>query len=505
MSAASPQSLGLELVATGLNQPVHLTAPAGDPRLFVCENRGLVRVLVNGAALATPFLDLSAEVHPIEGLASLTFHPAYPATPFVYVAYLDTQVRARLVRYTVSADPNRLDPTSAVEVLPPQQKPDSLHNYGTVMFGPDGKLYLTTGDSLSPNDTGPSPARDLGSVFGKVLRLDVDAPPPHVPQDNPFVGVPGAREEVFCYGLRNPWRASFDRGTGDLWIGDVGRADREEIDVVALNLAAGADFGWRCREGTMCTTFAPCSLGCAPPGHIDPLVEYDHGEGRCAVIGGFVYRGAALPWLVGRYVYGDFCTSEVRTLLRSGAAAFEHTRHTPRTFDWQRPTLLSSWGEDAAGELYLLDVAVGRVFRLIDGCGSADAPCTSNPNSSGGVAQLVARGSLAVAENTLDIFARPVPQGSLGYFLASRTGDYRPNFGGSQGNLCIGPTILRFSLSPLLPSTSGEVRFRVPLTAFGGGVVPAPGDVWTFQYWFRDANPGPTSNTSSALRVTFCP
>jgi hypothetical protein len=342
-------------------------------------------------------------------------------------------------------------------------------------------------------------------VFGKVLRLDVDRAPPYVPTDNPFVAVPGARGEVYCFGLRNPWRASFDRGLGDLWIGDVGRSDREEVDVVAHADAAGADFGWRCREGTLCTIYAPCATGCAPSGRVDPLVEYDHSAGRCAVIGGFVYRGAALPWLVGRYVYGDFCTSEVRTLLRSGAAAFEHTRHAPRTLDWQHPVLLSSFGEDAAGELYLLDIAVGRIFRLIDGCGSSDVPFTSNPNSSGSVAGLTARGSLVVGDDNLELFARPVPLASIGYFVASRTGQFVPGFGGSQGNLCVGPVIQRFSLSPRTPDIHGEVRFRVPLTAFGGGVTPAPGDAWTFQLWFRDANPGVTSNTSNALRVTFCP
>lgn len=505
VAPAWSQSLALELVASGLSQPAHLTAPPGDPRLFVCENGGRVRVIAGGALLPTPFLDLAGVVHGNEGLASLAFHPRYPVVPYAYVAFLDTLQRARLVRYSVSGDPNRLDPASAVDVLPPQPKSTELHNYGTVLFGPDGKLYLTTGDDVLPNDPVPTPARDLGSLFGKVLRLDVDAPAPHVPSDNPFLGVPGARPEVLAYGLRNPWRASFDRGSADLWIGDVGRAHREEVDVVPLAAAFGADFGWRCREGTLCTTYAPCAAGCAPPGHVDPLVEHDHADGRCAVIGGFVYRGAALPWLVGRYVYGDFCTGEVRTLLRAGAAAFEHAVHRPRTHDWQRPVLLSSFGEDAAGELYLLDIALGRVFRLIDGCGTSDVPCTSNPSSTGALAELVARGSLTVQDDALTLFARPVPQGSLGYYIASRTEQLVPLFGGSQGNLCVGPTIVRFSLSPVGPAASGEVRFRLPLAAFAGGSAPAPGESWTFQLWFRDANPGPTSNTSNALRVTFCP
>ncbi|MEZ6015220.1 MAG: PQQ-dependent sugar dehydrogenase [Planctomycetota bacterium] len=499
------QSLALELVVDGLSQPVHLTSPPGDARLFVCENGGLVKVVEHGVTRATPFLDLRAEVHPNEGLASLVFHPRFPAEPYAFVSYLDQQVRGRLVRYTLSSDPNRLDAASAVDVLPPEPEPSALHNFGAVTFGPDGRLYLATGDGNLPNDNAPDHARDLGSILGKVLRLDIDAPPPHIPPDNPFVGLPGARGEVLCFGLRNPWRMSFDRATGDLWIGDVGRADREEVDVVSFAAAFGADFGWRCREGTHCTTYAPCATGCAPTGRIDPLVEYPHTDGRCAVIGGHVYRGAAIPWLTGRYVYGDFCTGEVRTLLHRTNEALEHAAFLPRTAHWQRPVLLASFGEDTFGELYLLDLGASRVFRLVDGCGATQVTCASTSNSTGRPAALVARGSFNVGDDALTLFAHPVPAGSVGYFLTSRTEVFVPHFGGSLGNLCVGPTILRFSAAPQVAGASGEVTFELPLTDFGGGVVPQPGDTWHFQYWFRDFAPGPTSNTSHALRIELCP
>ncbi len=499
-----PQSLALELVASGLEQPAHLTAPPGDTRLFIAENRGRVRVIEGGVLRSAPFLDLSAEVHPNEGLAALAFHPRYPAEPYAYVSYQDTQQRGRLVRFTLSSDPNRLDPASALDVLAPYPKPSELHNFGAVTFGPDGMLYLATGDGNLPNTIAPDYARDLGSLLGKVLRLDVDAPPPHIPVDNPFVGVSGARGEVLCFGLRNPWRISFDSLSGDLWIGDVGRASREEVSVASASSMFGADFGWRCREGSLCTTYAPCAQGCNPAGALAPLVEYTHSDGRCAVIGGHVYRGAAIPWLYGRYVYGDFCTGQVATLLRSGSAALEHIWHAPRTGDWQRPVLLSSFGTDGFGELYLLDIAVSRVFKLVDGCGDSSSPCASNPTSIGAIAELRARGSLIAADNRTTLFAHPLPTGSIGYFIASRTELFVPNFAGSAGNLCIGPTIQRFSASPRLADQNGEVQLQLPLVNTPGFAVAA-GDAWTFQYWFRDVGTVATSNTSSALRVVFCP
>jgi glucose/arabinose dehydrogenase len=348
-------SVRLEEVASGLAAPVHLTAPAGDPRLFVVEQPGRIRVVEDGRLLPTPFLDLTDRVRSggERGLLSVAFHPDYARNGRLFVYYTDLDGDTRVERYTVTDDPDRADPASAKPILSVEQ-PYANHNGGLVVFGPDGKLYVGLGDGGSGGDPQGN-GQDLGTLLGKILRIDVDAGDPYaVPPDNPFVGRAGARPEIWAYGLRNPWRFAFDRSAGLLYIADVGQNEWEEIDVAPAD-RGGLNYGWNTMEGSHCFG----SSSCAREGLTAPVVEYPHSEG-CSVTGGHVYRGRRAPSLAGRYVYGDYCQGWVRTLRRSASG------------DPERQTLalgdvgsILSFGEDSAGELYLLS-SNGRVYRMVE-------------------------------------------------------------------------------------------------------------------------------------------
>jgi glucose/arabinose dehydrogenase len=345
----------LEEVASGLDAPVYLTAPAGDPRLFVVEQPGRIRIVKDGRLLPTPFLDLTDRVRSggERGLLSVAFHPDYARNGRLFVYYTDRNGDTRVERYTVTADPDRADPASAQPILSVEQ-PYANHNGGLVVFGPDGKLYVGLGDGGSGGDPHGN-GQDLGTMLGKILRIDVDAGDPYaVPQDNPFVGRAGARPEIWAYGLRNPWRFAFDHSAGLLYIADVGQNEWEEIDVAPAD-RGGLNYGWNTMEGSHCFR----SSSCARNGLTAPVVEYPHSEG-CSVTGGYVYRGRRAPSLAGRYVYGDYCQVWVRTLRRSTSGDPEQ-----QTLALGDVGSILSFGEDSAGELYLLS-SNGKVYRLVE-------------------------------------------------------------------------------------------------------------------------------------------
>jgi glucose/arabinose dehydrogenase len=283
-----------------------------------------------------------------QGLLGLAFHPDYEHNGFFYVNYTRGGGDTVIARYQVSADQNMSDPASEVKLLEVNQ-PFPNHNGGVVAFGPDGFLYLGLGDGGAAGDPFGN-AQSLTTFLGKILRIDVDSGDPYtVPIDNPFM-TGNVAHEIWAYGLRNPWRFSFDRATGDLFIADVGQGDWEEVDVLPGGSAGGANFGWDYREG------AHDYAGDAPAGLIEPVAEYSHSEGGCSVTGGDVYRGPSLPEWQGIYLYGDFCSGLIWGMIRSGDS-------------WQAPILfdtafgISSFGEDEAGELYLADLN-GAVYRL---------------------------------------------------------------------------------------------------------------------------------------------
>jgi len=351
--------VGLQEVVSGLSFPLYLTAPAGDlARLFVVEKTGGIRIVKDGVLLPDLFLDLSAQVSSgsEQGLLGLAFDPEYATNGRFLVHYADLAGNTALSRFQVSADPDRADPASEQVILTATQ-PAPNHNGGQVAFGPDGFLYLGLGDGGSSGDP-EGRGQDLSDLLGSILRIDVRAGDPYtVPADNSFVGNPNARPEVWSYGLRNPWRFSFDRSNADLYIGDVGESGVEEIDVstAADGAGRGVNYGWSILEGSQCFQ----SPGCDRTGLTLPVLEYGHPEG-CSVIGGYVYRGSTIPAVQGHYFYSDLCQKWVRSFRYAGGVATEET-------SW--PTLstggtIVSFGEDAAGELYILE-AGGRVSRIV--------------------------------------------------------------------------------------------------------------------------------------------
>ncbi len=331
-------------VVSGLERPVRLAvASDGDPRLFVLEQAGLIRIVQNGALLPTPFLDIRDRVGSQgfeQGLLGLAFHPQYAQNGYFFVNYTDRNGDTVIARFRVSADPNRADPATE-EVLLRISQPYSNHNGGHLTFGPDGMLYIGTGDGGAAGDPHGN-AQSLDTLLGKLLRIDVNHGQPYaVPADNPFVNR-GGRPEIWAYGLRNPWTFTFDRLTGDLFIADVGQDKWEEIDFLPADTPGGANFGWDYREGAHPFEGEPP----ASPTLIDPVAEYGHDLG-CSVTGGEVYRGPMTTWQ-GVYFYGDYCSGNIWGLLRLPDDSWK------TTLLFQRNFRITAFGADVEGNMYLL-------------------------------------------------------------------------------------------------------------------------------------------------------
>jgi glucose/arabinose dehydrogenase len=370
-SAALAQPVDLELVTvtTALDEPVFLTH-AGDERVFVVERDGLVRIVRDGERQAAPFLDLRSQVLSggERGLLSIAFHPDYPNPPWVFAYYTRQPDGAAVIsRFTLSPSPDRLDVGSQA-ILLVQEEPFSNHNGGQLQFGPDGYLYAGLGDGGAANDP-QCFAQRADSLLGKMLRLDVDAssgtaPFYGIPAGNPFAGPGDPADEVWAAGLRNPWRFSFDAVTGDLWIADVGQSDFEEVNVEPPGSPGGRNWGWKYKEGNACVSSgAGCpetgllADGCDDPDLSDPVLVYDHSTGDCSITGGYVYRGSAIPELVGDYLFGDYCSGRIRRA-RGGPS------NPDVVLTGLRLPELSSFGEDADGELWVMSLD-GTLARLV--------------------------------------------------------------------------------------------------------------------------------------------
>ncbi|MEE8153549.1 MAG: PQQ-dependent sugar dehydrogenase [Phycisphaerales bacterium] len=369
--------------------PRFVTAAPGDfERVFVISRHGLIFVIRNGTVLDDPFIDLTDIVNsvgPERGLLGMAFHPDYEQNGYFYVDYTgEPDGRTVVARYQVTADPDVADRDSAQPLLEVEQ-PTPSHNAGWIGFGPnDCYLYVSLGDgggAWDPDDHG----QNLDSLLGTILRIDVDGDDfPNdpdrnytIPPDNPFVGREGA-DEIWVYGLRNPWRCGFDRETGDLYFGDVGAGSWEEINFQPASSLGGENYGWDCKEGTHCTAQNTCD--CADPTLVDPIFEYPHpgGNGSAAVIGGAVYRGCAIPQLVGAYIVADYLGQI--WLLRYDGKQITELREIqdeldpPGALSLDMPVAIS---EDAFGELYICDRLGGEVYKIVP-AGEVNPDCNKN-------------------------------------------------------------------------------------------------------------------------------
>jgi glucose/arabinose dehydrogenase len=348
-----PLQLALTRVANGLTAPVFVTAPSGDSRLFVVERNGRIRIVATGAVLPTPFLDITDRVNFIgeRGLLGMAFHPQYATNGFFYVYYVNLDGDVVVERFGSTPGDNVAGASAGIVITIPHGGEN--HHGGMIAFGPDGMLYLAPGDGGCCGDP-QNNAQNTGTLLGKLLRLDVSTTPYAIPPGNPFIGQIGKREEIWAYGLRSPWRFSFDAQQGMLYLADVGQDAREEINVVPVS-TAGINFGWRLMEGTAC--YNPNS-GCNPGSALQlPAHEYLHPEG-CSVTGGYVYRGSAIPELVGQYLYSDYCSGWLRSFRFSGGRAADHRL-------WSGIALMQvvSFGQDGARELYV--VAGNAVWKIV--------------------------------------------------------------------------------------------------------------------------------------------
>lgn len=351
---ANPAEYSWNLVTQGYAQPLLLThAGDGSGRLFVVEQQGVIAVIENGQRLAEPFLDIRFEVGSNgneQGLLGLAFHPDYENNGYFYVNYTGLGGNTVISRFQVSDNRNVANVDTEAPMLYIAQ-PYANHNGGHIEFGPDGYLYIGSGDGGSGGDP-QNNGQSLETLLGKLLRLDVNVDGPYgIPADNPHASG-GGLGEIWAYGLRNPWRFSFDTTTGDLYIADVGQGEWEEVHVLPAGTGNGANLGWRYYEGTH-----PYE-GTAPDGlELDfPVVEYDHGS-RCSITGGYVYRGASLPEWNGIYFYADFCSGEVMGMYQTPEGVWNSQ------VLWDTQALITSFGLDETGELYLVD-RNGGIYQL---------------------------------------------------------------------------------------------------------------------------------------------
>ncbi|HYC49711.1 MAG TPA: PQQ-dependent sugar dehydrogenase [Gemmatimonadaceae bacterium] len=349
-----PSALRVTPFVNGLSAPIFLASPPGDARVFIAEQGGRIRVVVDGALVEEPFLDISSKISAggERGLLGFAFHPDFATNGFFYVNYTDLNGDTKIERYHAQPSALTADAASASHVLGIPQ-PFSNHNGGMLLFGPDGNLWIGTGDGGSGGDPQGNGQRTT-TLLGKMLRISVGAADGYaIPLDNPFATSTAVRTEIWGLGLRNPWRYSIDRGTGLLYVADVGQNAWEEIHVVRTN-ASPVNFGWVIMEGTRCYNAESCDMN----GLDIPVLEYPHAEG-CSITGGFVYRGSFIPGIRGHYFYSDFCTGFLRSFRYADGRATQQ-----REWDVGDLGNVMSFGEDSAGELYILS-SNGTVYRIV--------------------------------------------------------------------------------------------------------------------------------------------
>ena len=482
-------------------RPVALKSPPGEThRLFIVDKTGRIRIVKNGVVLGAAFLNWTANIdaNGEGGLLGMAFHPDYPTNGRFYISYTAAMPGGPSVVSELrvqAGNPDLADAASETIIWGPQPQSIQSHKGGDLHFGPDGLLYFSIGDG-SDGGTLMKTAQDLSDPRGKILRFDVDLPWPHIPPSNPFAGMPALAEEVFAYGLRNPFRFGIDSLTGDLYVGDVGATSWEEINFIPAGMG-GLNFGWPCKEGTNTTSFTQLCL----PNPRPALYQFNHNEG-CAVIGGTVYRGALIPQLQGKYVFADFCSQRFWYMNPDGTNLTEISAEFESNFVGGQNKSPVAVCADSAGELYILNHYSSGLWRVVPDCPAPTKLCTPAPNSAGPGAQISSTGSQSEALNDFALQVASAPPLKLGRFF------YGP---GPQAALPVGDGIMCM-LPPFAvlgyanTNASGMTTFQVDMTLNHPFVPIDPGTTYYFQYAFRDPGFGPKGfNFSDALLVSFCP
>ena len=426
-----PTTLIFTPVVSGLTQPVFVTnAGDGSNRLFIVQQNGQIRIFKNGTLLPTPFINIAGLISNFtgtngeQGLLGLAFDPNYSNNGNFYITYTTLNndptftYAITLARFHVSSvNSDQADPSSGMVLLSIPKKYTN-HNGGMIAFGPDGYLYMSAGDGGSGGDPDNN-AQNLHTLLGKILRLDVVTAPPSgktyvIPPTNPFYGNadPNLRQEIWAYGLRNPWRFSFDRSTGDLYIGDVGQGTEEEVDFQSSSSAGGQNYGWRILEGNLC--YNP-SINCvAPSGYIPPVATYDHGTNSsygCSITGGYVYRGNLSPSLQGVYFYGDYCSGKVLGLIKNPDNTWTYGLIASTSYS------ISSFGQDEQGELYLADYGGGKLYHI-----SSGSVIISGDAGAGGIRLSYTDGAPKITTSQADgSYSIIIPYGWSGTITPSRS------------------------------------------------------------------------------------
>lgn len=419
--------IALQNFASGFAAPVEITH-CGDSRLFVVEQDGLIKILnANGTTNATPFLNVTTLTNGggERGLLGLAFHPNYASNGYFYINYTNTNGHTVIARYSVSAgNPNVASPTGTVLLTIIQ--PYSNHNGGTLKFGPDGYLYIGMGDGGSGGDP-ENRAQNINELLGKMLRIDVNSGSPYaIPASNPYVGLEG-EDEIWAIGLRNPWKFSFDRQNGDLWIADVGQNAYEEVNR-AGSAESGLNYGWRCYEGD--TAFN--TAGCLPQASMkSPLLVVNHSSGACSITGGYVYRGTMYPNFQGKYFFSDYCLAKIGMSDASGNVTFSPT-FSGNNF--------VTFGEDAAGELYIGSISNGVIYKIVD----STLGVAENDTKAFNIYPNPAKSEVFIASNSMSTYATGIEINDLnGKLLQSEKSESQPIRSVSTENLASGLYLLK--------------------------------------------------------------
>lgn len=487
-------------------------APGVSDQLYVASKSGRVYAFRNGGISST-VLDLTSQVLEAgeSGLLGLTFDPDFETNRHFYVAYTQDSpsgagdsVISRFTMLPGSVD--QADPTSEVLIWGPFLQQTTGHKGGDLEFGPDGMLYHSIGDGDAGNSGNLPTAMDLSDPRGKVLRFDVHAPYPHVPADNPFAGSTTENEHVWAYGFRNGFRMEVDSLTGNVFVADVGSNQWEEITRIPATVTPGAASfaGWPCREGDECRNFPGCP--CPSPLFVDPIHSLSHAapDNACAIMGGIVVRGGAIPSLEGAYLFNDFCTGRFyRIDDPNGSASVVEITDVLNASGGAPINFVCDYTQGPDGKVYLAACYSADIW-VLEPLNKFETYCSSAVNSTGNVGSISLGGSPSIADENLRIEVTNAPAGAFGLMLLSRSRGSVPNFGQSQGTLCLSPPIYRWAPGGV-PNSSGDLTVQTDLSDLPSLIQIAAGETWNFQFWFRDANPQPTSNTTNGASVLFMP